>query len=192
MGCCTFPIILWLYTQQGFIPISSFVSLEPIFLHKQTLTCTHSYLALFQNGICYRMMLFPPLNLLPLNTIILCLGYTAFSYSYLCILVYFQRKFDRKKDHIVLLHTSTDSHSPHTILNAQVYVFYHGHTNWIPYLLQRMQLAYCKCTRDSYGCVFMYGFPRRGGRLDRLCSRNLTCVKASSPADLGECPCKTL
>ena len=69
-------------------------------LHELTHTCTRSYLALFQNGICYRIMLFPPLHLILLNTIVLrlpcnrvhCLLITAICAS----LLHFQRTFHRK------------------------------------------------------------------------------------------------
>ena len=63
---CTFPL-MWLYPD---LTIHIFCTNH---LHELTHTCTHSYLALLQNGICYRIMLFPPLHLLPLNTIFLCL-----------------------------------------------------------------------------------------------------------------------
>ena len=65
-GCCTFPL-MWLYPD---LTIHIFCTNH---LHELTHTCTHSYLALFQNGICYHIMLFPPLHLVPLNTIFLSL-----------------------------------------------------------------------------------------------------------------------
>jgi len=63
----------------------------------------HSYLPLFQNGICYRIVLFPSLHLINLNTIILrlpCNRVHCLLVTTICVsLLHFQQTyaFRRKK-----------------------------------------------------------------------------------------------